>query len=1250
MSAETRKPTAATRRRSIREADAVPKGATPGLHNQTIASIAAISDDAQFERLATSVLRAAKPSVYENISHPGVNADGRAVKGALDNFGWVHSADGSMLVAVAHTTTAIKALEGKWLHDPSTVIPKKPGEKPTQPEGDLLKAIKTVRTLRRENPHLKATLALTCSREEPPEVRAKAQALADANDLILDVWSGSRLAQFLDTNPDGQAIRSLHFGVPPVRLSKTELLRIGHKSLAIRRRETESSAFVARDLGEMGGHVLLSGGSGMGKSTVCEAILDKALSDGLPGIMLSDQTVLSSISLVEALEAEMRRYSPALEAESGRRALELCSEVQPLIVVVEDINRSSSPERVLNTLVGWVLNASNIHWRLLCPVWPQLLAAVEKRDDITKAGIIRFIGLYSDEEARKAVKLRNKLAGKIIDDFTASAIAKSLGNDPLLIGLYEPGTDTHAGDVIAQYIQSQLERSALAGACTPTDIRDAIGRLGTRMLELRDLQPTWRKVREWLGDSFDLQAVRRLVADGRLLRTAKDGTEEVLQARHDRVLYHVLADAVAARLASDVSGNHLTDPYFAEIVGIAAAIRQIPQAQLRQLTDKSPLVAVYALKQSIATDSKYEETAGKVAEEWFQTHQTDEFIARRFWCLVALAQVESAIVLKITAPCPRVDWRQPYFEARFSNGDVVAGFNLLTEYEFGTTVAGRQALIDRASQKYGSRLVGAVAQVLQRPESVRGLLNGPLLLAGYVADPALAGPVRHAWAERADDRDLEAFLWAAAQVCGDEAATTLGPVCDAWEALPESDDPRQSSPRSSLAAHGISWGFRDQPPGSAALKYFIDRARQAGPLEWPITYMLRGVDHPDVVAYEVEYIANSRRRAKDGYFIDTFLKDEWKRRSEESGRLMSAASKQRLLEMSSDPKNDAILREEAFKLWEVSFDPGDIAVSRQIGSQDVRYDTAIWARARRQDFTVIPQLLDRIESSTNPGYWWQIGRHFWSEELTAALRSTLEKMASAPKQDREHLGMWMIPELMRRFEPPFVEALILPVWERLRHDPHIFQLALRTATPKLLELVKESAADAPDPREVLRHFRSRTGFWHAEHEGPRDLEEVENIRPYFDYLSDLDAVALWEICKKRGWVEYAKAQLEPLLRARNSDYANKFLGRDDVERAELDHELRSRRTGDHRRVPRTFRWLEQGVSNGKNRKELIEILIDWVRAQAAEDALLIAAGIISNEGTRADLTALETASTDLKISITRLLDEVRFNVHRRTLD
>ena len=297
-----------------------------------------------------------------------------------------------MLVAGAHTTTALKDIEGKWLHDPSTVVPRNKRGLPTQPAGDLLKAIEEIGKLRQQHPDLKATLALTCNRDEPANVRVKAESLAEANEVTLDVWSVSRLAQFLDTNADGQAIRFEYLGVEPTRLSLQELLRIGQQSMASRPVPTEKDARVERPLVDLSRHTLLSGASGMGKTTICLDALSKALELGQPGIVIEDQTVMRAATLEEAIDIELRRYSPALESHSGVRALKLCTEMQPLVVLVEDINRSENTERLLNKLVSWTLKtvaeAQGVRWRLVCPVWPRFLLAIEKKDEVSKAGMV----------------------------------------------------------------------------------------------------------------------------------------------------------------------------------------------------------------------------------------------------------------------------------------------------------------------------------------------------------------------------------------------------------------------------------------------------------------------------------------------------------------------------------------------------------------------------------------------------------------------------------------------------------------------------------------------------------------------------------------------------------------------------------------------------------------------------------------------------------------------------------------------
>ncbi|GAB3630401.1 hypothetical protein PTE30175_04414 [Pandoraea terrae] len=1215
------------------------------MSNETVTKLAAITDAAQFERIATSVLRAAKPSLYANLSHQGVNTDGKTVKAPLDNVGWIHANDGAMLVAGAHTTAARKDLEGKWLHVPSTVKPRKRGGQPTQPAGDLVKAIEEIKKLREQYAGLKATLALTCNREEPAELRVKAEALAQANDVTLDVWSASRLAQFLDTHPDGQAIRFKYLGIEPTRLSMQELLRIGRKSLASRPAVTDEGALVDRHLADLSGHTLLSGASGMGKTTICLDALSTALQRNQPGIVLEDQTVMRAATIEEALDIELRRYSPYLEPHSGTRALELCSEMQPLVVVVEDINRSENTERLLNKLASWALQkvsgAQGARWRLVCPVWPRFLAAIEKKDEVNKAGIVHVVGLYTEEEACEAVKRRSALLARPMDDLAASALAQALGNDPLLIGLHDPRTSAPSQDVIAQYAADELERAALKTSLTTTDFEDAVRALGLQMLERRIFQPTWRDVQTWLGESVQLAALRALLASGRLLRLSKSSRGEVLEARHDRVLYHLLADAVGQQLATEIDATYLSDPYFAEIVGMAAATRRLPLERLRWIMDGSPLVACYALKHAVANSSDYVATAANAIEQWvkLEEHRGDIFFSRRNLGLAVLAEIDSQVVTKLTSHFTDGDMRQPYFEARFRNGDVSAGFKWLTEYPFDTSIPGRQELVDHVRHKYGRGLMKAVGAALETPGLPNQQRRGALLLAGYIADPALASSIREAWRLTAEERDLEAFLWAAARVCGDEAEATLGPVCDAWEALPDTQDEFGRSKRNSLAAHGIAWKFRDHVPKSA-LPYFVERAKRSEALRWPITFMLKGVDDPVAVQHEVEYLAHRRREAGEGGIIDHFLKDEWRRLFEERGQRMSIESKQRLLSISADHRNDEHLRKQAFSLWEVSVGLDDVNVARAINRDDVRYDDAVWARTRRQDLTVVSQLLEKIEEK--PSYWWQAGRYIWTEELTEALGKTVKEVAGSNATERESKGGWIVPELILRLDPATGESLLMPVWNEIRHIPEFLQVALCIATPKLVELVRAAVADAPQPRALFKHFSFTAGIRIQRRDGIARLQQLQVIQPYFQLLSESDLFSLWETCNKRGWLDYAREHLEPVLRGLDSDLTRRVLGRTMIDFSDLESDL-SKGV-----IWNAYHWLEVKMRVGAKREDLIAALFDWLKEKKSLFALKIVGSVLSEDGTRFEFAQLKVAVSDI-LDADEILNLVQFNIFRRTL-
>src|SRR4029077_13978288 len=110
-------------------------------HSETIRALSQISDEGLFERLATAVLRQAAPSLYGNLTHPGMNPDGKTVRSPVDGIAFVKDENPSHMVTAHHASGARDDLRKKWLHDPFAVVPRK-GRKPTAPAGDIIKVAK----------------------------------------------------------------------------------------------------------------------------------------------------------------------------------------------------------------------------------------------------------------------------------------------------------------------------------------------------------------------------------------------------------------------------------------------------------------------------------------------------------------------------------------------------------------------------------------------------------------------------------------------------------------------------------------------------------------------------------------------------------------------------------------------------------------------------------------------------------------------------------------------------------------------------------------------------------------------------------------------------------------------------------------------------------------------------------------------------------------------------------------------------
>ena len=1208
------------------------------MFDSTVYKLSQITDVAEFEQIATAVLRSAEPHLYGNLSHQGVNAAGKTVKSPFDGFGWVVINNESMAVGAEHTTYAQGNLARKWLHDPSTVTPRNKSGKPTQLAGDLVKAIDEITKIRQSNPDLKATLALTYNSEEPADVRVKAEELAATNNIVLDIWSGSRIAQYLNTTPEGQVIRHHYFGQAITHLSKSELLRIGNESLKAYQTYLEKDQVVPRnlpDLFDSNTHLILSGASGMGKTTLCLDALSKYLANAQAGLVLSDATVSAAITLEEALDTELHRYSPSLIPNSGFKALELCSATQPLMIVVEDINKSASPERLLNKLLIWMLDKNNAPrtWRLICPVWPQLLVLLDKskKDAAYKENLIQQIGLYNTEEAHEAIRRRTQQTGLAINELSIKSLAASLGNDPLLIGLYDFQKNRAPTNVIKNFISDELERIAEESRCMLTDFEDAINVLMVQMLEQRNLNPTFREVKSWFAGHNDaLDILKMLFKNRRIFRLTKNPHGEVIEARHDRILYYLLANALAQATQQELDASYLFDPYFAEVVGIAAAIGNFSTETLTSIMASNPIAGFYALKYAVSTKSDYLETASNTIKYWLSLakHQNNTYFHRRYLGLDILAEIDSQLVIELTNCFPSIDHNHNYYCARFRNGDFTSGFYFLTEYPFNFPFPHDLHLIQHIKLKYQGQLIYFLNDLFKNSNTPNRVRRGALILIGYIGEPTLANAVRTAWSLFDGSQvELEIFFWAAAHVFDDHPESLLDPIMDAWELVPDEEDKFANNPIYDFAGNSLRFKFRDHPP-KAALPYIIQKAKTNAILKRPILSLLEKIDDPYTLQYIVECSAEQRKINKEKS-RNHISKNYWTRLYDEKGQSMSNESKQHLFQLASNKFNDHYLREEAFKLWESSISITDLKFLQTIEKGDIRYSTAIWARVRRNDPTSIPQLLEKIEE--NSRYWWQAGRYIWSDEMTKALANSISKVTSNDELEEK----WIIPELLLKLDPKIIEKLLLPYWSELKVIPDFIQIALLAATPEFLRLVKISVEDAEIPQKIFEFFSLKiiSGKRYS-----TTIEQASALKPYLEYFSDTELEILHDHYVRQGLNDYAKEYLIPILQNRNGNYN----GKNCIDTSPLDEALRS---GNKQIL---YDWFKTEVRKGLKKDHIILELNNWLTDNKSIYALMIVGDIISNHGNRADLGDFQSIASSMQNSQS-IIDEVRFNVFHRTL-
>lgn len=1113
------------------------------METRTIRRLAEITDEGLFERIATAVLRLVPG--YEGLAHTGINADGKTRKSPVDGLCFL-GGSGCHLILVHHTITAANGLERKWLLDPATVRQRAAGRVQPTP-GDVVKSIEIILAERVSAPGLGATLVLTTNQEPDEALLRKVVAMGRSENVTIDIWPRSRIAGRLDTDPRGQLIRRKLLGIEEELLSRELLKELSARSIAAFDPGDDPRKRISRGLGgELAAMrrpiTFVVASSGSGKTVAAHAALRQYHDAGGIALVIPHTAVEQALTFEQAVLAILRQLQPTLSPSES--VLALFSEEDPLMVLVEDISRSPQPHRLVEKIASWGPSDNNparFPWRLLCPVWPHLLGALQGqfRDRVSTMSL-RPNGMTNDEGGA-AVQAQAKANGVALNTEQASAIAAALGDDPLMIALNREWASPRPAQVIERYVEDSLSRIEHDAGSVAAELGVALLDLGTAMLIHRSFDPGWDEVLVWGLPEVTLARVRAVARDADILRLDGASTATKVRFRHDRVRDWLLVEAAIALEGRDqLSDDLLADPALAEIVGALLVRTKAPEALTSRVLDKGALALFQGLRLGVG-DGDTSHRLAAAAMIWLGDAENlgprNETL--RWQAMAALENVTGDFVVELARRFPT---QSPMtMLARIRNGDITGGIELSAQRDMITVAAWTSGRLAAARLRWGATLANDLVGYIDADTAENGKQRWALIeCAGMLADPTLAPALQRSWDRDAGREErLAVYLWAFARCATPEsAATLLGPVCAAWGRLSEERVDRMSSPKDDLAAHGVREAFEWAIP-VGALGYFIERAREPD-LAWQIEYMLHGIDHPETVLFQVE--RGSERMGKEhSYTFNNQAREHWRRSLEGYGRPMSPETRTPLLELWRTTEASAERRRAAFDLWAAARGPKDLEVLRAEANDALLEDRILRARLERGDQLAIPAMVQLVEGDRGL-HWWFYARYVWSSALYEALDRALAREAARPMPDENQqyeIGSTLTRVLMRL---PVIDAerLLLRYWDRLGGMMHFVQAALFVATSELLSRADTVIRGTAQPIKLFEHILSHFGVRMSGEAGITREAQICALAPYFRYLRPIDLEDLGRSCDENGWYDLRRQMIDPVRDQNNVESPERF--------------------------------------------------------------------------------------------------------------
>jgi hypothetical protein len=1211
-----------------------------------------ITDRGRFERLSIDILRVVRPE-YVNVIHGGINAQGETINSPLDAFHKLPNGD----FVLFEVTTDDSDLKRKWLHHTT---------------GDLYKAAIKAEEWRKNYPHAKFTVWL-CTNQRIKDDRfnnlfTDAITKAAELDLSLEFLEQSAIVSYLENDPTGQWLAHKYFQVTQSRLSPEKLQELSVQNIHEYRREifldneklVERSAEleILRNIPIVEKPILLIGTSGSGKSTLACTLMNRWFTEGQPVLRIKPDIAAKAISTMQAITFQLQQYEPGLIVEPA--ALQIKKGVR-MMVVIDDINRSSGPQQLLEHILTWPDDGRFI---VILPVWNYVYGLLRSNTqrNTPRADTVQ-IGVYSKNEASAALGKGLQRCNFSLSIQQSERAIDELSYNPFLIEIYTTidGLDdqnwlARTQDPIQSFINEKLQSISHNSHISVFQLTQALFTLSEVLLTYKSFQASllkWPKGQDdptlnYLALIGGEQQIFHLTADSQII------------FRHDKIRDHLLVHKLT-KMLEDIDGNTdvLSEPYYIQLIGRALGNLSLAdyQRKLNWMLEHLPTAVFESLH--YITDRPTNEFLATKIVEWLKKGSVREDTAIYESLVRTLGQIDNPAVLSIYK-----EFRITILllVAGFRNGEVLDGARYLAtlnqnDFEPHTGHTQRDQLIEHFKLKFYSSKKAELLVLLADQRFTNGRKAGLILLSGYLKDKSLFVPIYSLWVN-AKEALLIPAIWAMLH-CFDEAQESLlGELFDYWSTLP--DDQRDNGMPDGLKSqtlHDVGH-CRYGVPSDHLVEFLIKKSNTARSFMRAILLQL---DHPKAMNYAASILgelgAELNRRKDEGFFPQSLTiyraSEKWSERHT-GGSKMGVQSRLSLFEVWNKASKPEFERFHAFRLWAAGADEDDADQLRNAELSTDRISTeALKIRLVIKDKTALESVRQRITADDRESAFWLVFLSFiWGPDVMEYVDTLLTEHTHKIQENFTSTNSWIlgqIDDLLAYVPDHDATRLLENHWHALKYEPSYIMLALMTGTPQSRALVSGIFPSISNPKEVFKYFGLRFSdgaIVDGVHFNRKPISTYvfESLIPYLPYFKARTISSIAGQAKKANLEQYIKTDLWPYL-AQHDGINNKDM------LYPSDAYLRKEFLGMVNTPQRRWQlehWLDGLHGKGCNKDRLLKLITRILRQSPNNPAIINGvAESIQALGSRKDLILIEKYKEDNQYS--QLYRNTQFKLWRRAL-